>query len=50
MVCTGQLTSAVYPDRRQDAGHCTEVAGQLSGEALAPAETARLIQQVAHQT
>ena len=45
-----QLTSAVYLDQRQDIEHYLEVVDQLSGEALTPADTARFIEQVAHET
>jgi hypothetical protein len=45
-----QLTSAVYLDQRHDIEHYLEVVDQLSGEALTPADTARFIEQVAHQT
>jgi len=45
-----QLTSAVYLDQRSDVEHYLEVADQLSGEALTPADTARFIEQVAHET
>jgi transcriptional regulator with XRE-family HTH domain len=45
-----QLTSAVYLDQRQEIEHYLEVVDQLSGEALTPADTARFIEQVAHET
>ena len=45
-----QLTSAVYLDQRTDVEHYLEVADQLSGEALTPAETMRFIEQVARET
>ena len=45
-----QLTSAVYLDQRHDIEHYLEVVDQLSGEALTPADTARFIEQVAHET
>ena len=45
-----QLTSAVYLDQRADVEHYLEVADQLSGEALTPADTIRFIDQVARET
>jgi transcriptional regulator with XRE-family HTH domain len=45
-----QLTSAVYLDQRPDVEHYLEVADQLSGEALTPADTAAFIEQVARDT
>jgi transcriptional regulator with XRE-family HTH domain len=42
-----QLTSAVYLDQRADVEHYLEVADQLSGEALTPADTAAFIGQAA---
>ena len=45
-----QLTSAVYLDQRSDVEHYLEVADQLSGEALTPADTIRFIDQVARET
>jgi hypothetical protein len=45
-----QLTGAVYLEQRPDVEHYLEVADQLSGEALTPAETTRFIEQVANQT
>ena len=45
-----QLTSAVYLDQRPDVEHYLEVADQLSGEALTPADTIRFIDQVARET
>jgi transcriptional regulator with XRE-family HTH domain len=42
-----QLTSAVYLDQRADVEHYLEVADQLSGEALTPADTAAFIRQAA---
>ncbi len=45
-----QLTSAVYLDQRADVEHYLEVADQLSGEALTPADTIRFIEQVACDT
>jgi transcriptional regulator with XRE-family HTH domain len=45
-----QLTSAVYLDQRPDVEHYLEVADQLSGEALTPAETTRFFEQVARET
>ena len=44
-----QLTSAVYLDRREDVEHYLEVADQLSGEALTPADAIRFIEQVARE-
>jgi len=44
-----QLTSAVYLDQRADVEHYLEVADQLSGEALTPADTIRFIEQVARE-
>jgi hypothetical protein len=45
-----QLTSAVYLDQRADVEHYLEVADQLSGEALTPADAIRFIDQVARET
>ena len=45
-----QLTSAVYLDQRADVEHYLEVADQLSGEALRPADTIRFLEQVARET
>ena len=45
-----QLTSAVYLDRREDVEHYLEVADQLSGEALTPADTICFIEHVARET
>ena len=45
-----QLTSAVYLDQRSDVEHYLEVADQLSGEGLTPADTTRFIDQVAGET
>jgi hypothetical protein len=50
LVYTEQLTSAVYLDQRQDVEHYLEVADQLGGEALTPADTTRFIEQVALET
>jgi transcriptional regulator with XRE-family HTH domain len=44
-----QLTSAVYLDQRPDVEHYLEVADQLSGQALTPADTIRFIDQVASE-
>jgi len=44
-----QLTSAVYLDQRADVEHYLEVADQLSGEALTPADTLRFIERVAKE-
>jgi len=44
-----QLTGAVYLDQRPDVEHYLEVADQLSGEALTPAESRRFIEQVAKE-
>jgi transcriptional regulator with XRE-family HTH domain len=45
-----QLTSAVYLDQRRDVEHYLEVADQLSGEALTPADTIRFIEQIDYET
>jgi transcriptional regulator with XRE-family HTH domain len=45
-----QLTGAVYLEQRSDVEHYLEVMDQLSGEALTPADTTRLIEQVAKET
>ena len=45
-----QLTSAVYLDQRADVEHYLEVADQLSGEALTPADTIRFIEQITYGT
>jgi Domain of unknown function (DUF5753)/Helix-turn-helix domain len=45
-----QLTSAVYLDQRSDVEHYLEVADQLSGEALTPADSRAFIEQVARET
>jgi transcriptional regulator with XRE-family HTH domain len=45
-----QLTSAVYLDQRQDVEHYLEVADQLSGQALTPADTIRFIEQMECET
>jgi len=45
-----QLTSAVYLDQRADVEHYLEVADQLSGEALTPADAIRLIEQIDYET
>ena len=50
VVCAGQLTSAVYLDQRADVEHYLEVADQLSGEALTPADAIRLIEQIDYET
>jgi transcriptional regulator with XRE-family HTH domain len=42
-----QLTGAVYLEQRADVEHYLEVMGELSGEALTPAETVRFIEWVA---
>jgi hypothetical protein len=44
-----QLTSALYLDQRPDVEHYLEVVDQLSGEALAPADTTAFIEQVARE-
>jgi transcriptional regulator with XRE-family HTH domain len=44
-----QLTSAVYLDQRPDVEHYLEVADQLSGEALTPADTTRFIEQIDYE-
>jgi transcriptional regulator with XRE-family HTH domain len=44
-----QLISAVYLDQRADIEHYLEVADQLSGEALHPADTLRFIERVARE-
>jgi hypothetical protein len=45
-----QLTSALYLDQRPDVEHYLEVADQLSGQALTPADTAAFIEQAARET
>ena len=45
-----QLTSAVYLDQRADVEHYLEVADQLSGEALTPADTIGFIEQIDYGT
>jgi transcriptional regulator with XRE-family HTH domain len=45
-----QLTSAVYLDQRADVEHYLEVADQLSGEALTPADTIRFIEQIDYES
>jgi hypothetical protein len=45
-----QLTSAVYLDQRPDVEHYLEVADQLSGQALTPADTTAFIEQAARET
>jgi transcriptional regulator with XRE-family HTH domain len=45
-----QLTSALYLDQRPDVEHYLEVADQLSGEALNPANTIRFLDQAARET
>ncbi len=45
-----ELTSAVSLDQRAVVDHCPEVAGQLSGKALTPADTICFIDQVARET
>jgi transcriptional regulator with XRE-family HTH domain len=50
VVYTEQLTSAVYLDQRADVEHYLEVADQLSGEALTPADTIRFIEQIDYGT
>jgi hypothetical protein len=49
VVYIGQLTSAVYLDQRADVEHYLEVADQLSGQALTPADTIRFIEQITCQ-
>jgi hypothetical protein len=44
-----QLTGAVYLDQRPDVEHYLEVADQLSGEALTPAESRRFIERAAKE-
>jgi len=44
--CTGHLTSALYLDNRQDAGHYTQVTNYLGTEALTPAGTGRLLAEI----
>jgi len=46
VVCTGHLTSALYLDNRQDAGHYTQVTNYLGTEALTPADTGRLLAEI----
>ncbi|HEX7162537.1 MAG TPA: helix-turn-helix transcriptional regulator [Trebonia sp.] len=50
VVYTEQLTSAVYLDQRADVEHYLEVADQLSGAALTPADTIRFIEQTDYET
>jgi len=45
-----QLTSAMYLEQRLDVEHYLEVINQLSGEALPPAATVRLMEQAARET
>jgi hypothetical protein len=45
-----QLTSALYLDRRDDVDHYMEVMDRLGAEALTPAATARLLDQITRQT
>jgi transcriptional regulator with XRE-family HTH domain len=44
-----QLTGAMYLEQRVDVEHYLEVINQLSGEALAPGATVRLMEQVARE-
>ena len=44
------LTSAIYLEQRQDVEHYLGVMDRLSGRALTPAATARLIEQAARET
>ena len=50
VVYTEQLTSAVYLDQRRDVEHYLEVADQLSGAALTPADTIGFIEQTDYET
>ena len=45
-----QLTSGIYLEQRPDVEHYLQVMDRLSGEALTPAATTRIIQQAAQQT
>jgi transcriptional regulator with XRE-family HTH domain len=45
-----QLTSAIYLEQRSDVEHYLEVMDQLSGDALDPAATIRLMEQAARET
>ena len=45
-----QLTGATYLDQRPDVEHYLEVADELSGAALTPAETSQFIAQIARET
>jgi hypothetical protein len=45
-----RVVRAVYLDQRADVEHYLEVADQLSGEALTPADTIGFIDQVARET
>ncbi len=45
-----QLTNAVYLEQRADVELYLEVVDQISGEALTPDETTRLIEQIARET
>jgi hypothetical protein len=42
VVCIEHLTSALYLDNREHAGHYTQVTNYLGTEALTPADTGRL--------
>jgi hypothetical protein len=42
-----QLTSALYLDRRDEVDHYMEVMNRLSAEAETPADSARLLEQIA---
>jgi hypothetical protein len=46
VVYVEQLTSAVYLEQRPDVEHYLAVMDQLSGQALTPPDTIRLIEQV----
>ena len=45
-----QLTSALYLEKREDLDHYMEVMNRLSAEALTPAATARLLQDIIRET
>ncbi len=45
-----QLTSAIYLEQRSDVERYLEVVDQISGEALTPDETTRLLEQAARET
>jgi hypothetical protein len=45
-----QLTSALYPDKREDVDHYMEVMNHLSDQALTPALSARFLAELARET